>query len=462
MDVVVPSLVIDQNLQANVEDIVATGITWCHVTIMDGQAMDNFPHVMSELKRLGLKIDIHLIVAEPAPFIAMCRYSDVDQITVHCELGEIAMRAVRTIKDTGCFAGIACKPETPIDALIPFLPYVSNVLVMTVQQQPFQEILPKLKRLARLRTKCITNYRVAIHGYINEVMARACREHGADVLVVEHSLFFNLRDKKGYIENAAAKRPRKEVSRDPAHLCTRLAVSPETRNVIRHLERTSGMSDVTRNVLSKHRYVPLSDDWFTLRGKLLTASDMAAVLGENKYCSPNVLFKRKTRQGSGFSGNAATRWGQKYEDEAAAVYSHLTSQVLVPEPIGLLVHDYEKAGCKRYAATPDFMTMNGIMVEIKCPFRREITSEIPRHYTAQVIDKVSMPTQEVLVTARCPKASPWQFCPCHRPTICTPCRLNQFFIVHHSTHLTSRFFSIRYQTFDFDLEPFDLFASLVR
>lgn len=186
-----------------------------------------------------------------------------------------------------------------------------------------------------------------------------------------------------------SKRSKWSGRRTGQYLCKKLMVNQQTRDIIRQIKgmRTEpGISTTTISVMSKTRYVPLSDDWFKMRGKLLTASDMAAVLGENIYCTRDQLFKRKTRQGPGFNGNAATRWGQKYEDEAALVYSSITGLDLVNEPIGMLIHSYEKDndGRKRYAATPDFMTLNGIMIEIKCPYRRTITHDIPKYYMAQV------------------------------------------------------------------------------
>ena len=160
-------------------------------------------------------------------------------------------------------------------------------------------------------------------------------------------------------------------------------MNAQTRHVIERIDKCNSLAETTRRVLERERHVPLSASWHKARRGLLTASDMAACLGENRYCSRKELFRRKT-QGKKFSGNAATRWGQDHELEAAKVYSTVTGLLLVDEPIGLIVHDYESEGQKRYAATPDFLTFSGIIVEIKCPFYRTITHAIPAHYMAQV------------------------------------------------------------------------------
>ena len=174
-------------------------------------------------------------------------------------------------------------------------------------------------------------------------------------------------------------------------IVNRTALTAHSRQLIRRVKASDSpiysnvMSKRTKSVLGLKRIAPLSKEWMVARGKLLTASRMAACLGENPYCSQRKLFLQMTNQSARFTGNDATRWGQKYEAEAAAVYSRVSGLELVEEEIGLIVSDYTKGDeRKRYGATPDFMTKGGIMVEIKCPFRRKIQHEIPEYYMAQV------------------------------------------------------------------------------
>ena len=181
------------------------------------------------------------------------------------------------------------------------------------------------------------------------------------------------------------------MTRPPAsELAMQVFLNRPTKLMIKRI-RAGGpdnqFSSITTNVLAKKRVPALSRDWFALRGRLLTASRMAACLGQNSYCKPDSLFLELTHQSPQFKGNVFTQWGQKYESEAADVYSALTGLELVEEEIGFMIHDYEKKedpGRKRYGATPDFITKNGIVVEIKCPYKRRITHHIPPYYMAQV------------------------------------------------------------------------------
>lgn len=172
-------------------------------------------------------------------------------------------------------------------------------------------------------------------------------------------------------------------------------MNAETLKVVDLLKAMDVVTEISESasmVLEKRRINASSSDWNLVRGKLLTATNLASLLRDENgksmgFLSERELFLRKTNQIPRWSGNVATQWGVDHETEASKVYTAITGLQLVEEEIGLLVHDYENpqdAGRKRYGATPDFLTLNGILVEIKCPFRRKITHTIPAYYMPQV------------------------------------------------------------------------------
>jgi putative phage-type endonuclease len=86
----------------------------------------------------------------------------------------------------------------------------------------------------------------------------------------------------------------------------------------------------------------------------------------NKYSSKQQFILDKCR--SNFSSSQATVWGNKYESVALDIYSRNNDNVKLIE-FGLISH----ATLPWLAASPDSITENGVMVEIKCPYRRKIT-----------------------------------------------------------------------------------------
>lgn len=146
----------------------------------------------------------------------------------------------------------------------------------------------------------------------------------------------------------------------------------------------------------------LSPEWFQMRKSVITASSMSSLLirdeqtckkyvelynlqetfkYDNKCCNPYSskldYFKSKVI-GSKFTGSTATYWGQKYEPIVQQIYA-INNKTTVLE-FGLIPHDT----IPFLACSPDGITPEGVILEIKCPFRRQITGIPPLYYYFQV------------------------------------------------------------------------------
>jgi putative phage-type endonuclease len=127
-----------------------------------------------------------------------------------------------------------------------------------------------------------------------------------------------------------------------------------------------------------------SPQWYEARKSLITASDAAQALGEGKFGTRAEFFQKKLDAILAHVPKAMNmnlpplKWGIKYEPVAAYLYSHLFGLRL--HEFGLLVHpEFTFIG-----ASPDGISEAGIMVEIKCPYRRKITGEVPGQYYMQM------------------------------------------------------------------------------
>jgi putative phage-type endonuclease len=124
-----------------------------------------------------------------------------------------------------------------------------------------------------------------------------------------------------------------------------------------------------------------SPEWFEQRNNAITASDMPTVLNENPYKKPMSLLTDKCNANpKPFVGNEATKWGTYYEDIALGIYSKIKNKQVLS--FGLLIHpDYPWLG-----GSPDGITTDGILLEVKCPLKRKIIhGEVPHHYLSQVL-----------------------------------------------------------------------------
>ena len=137
------------------------------------------------------------------------------------------------------------------------------------------------------------------------------------------------------------------------------------------------MHEQVKFLISKDYAAQRSDEWLKLRGTMLTASDLASAIGDNKYETPDGLIVKKCGFNK-FTGNEATAHGNKYEDEARDIYCEKYNEV--SHEIGLFQHPT----IPWLGGSPDGITESGKLLEIKCPLRRVITPEVPEHYMPQL------------------------------------------------------------------------------
>lgn len=139
-----------------------------------------------------------------------------------------------------------------------------------------------------------------------------------------------------------------------------------------------------REKLDRLKEIPVieqrSPEWYDARKNIITASDFAQALGEGKFGTQRQFYQKKC----GYETEAfdpyvpPLKWGCMFESVACDIYAQ-RNKVKVHE-FGLLKHP----SIPYFGASPDGITDHGIMLEIKCPFKRKITGEIPEQYFYQV------------------------------------------------------------------------------
>jgi len=125
-----------------------------------------------------------------------------------------------------------------------------------------------------------------------------------------------------------------------------------------------------------------SPEWHAMRTTLLTASDLGQCLGKGKFGTRLDLLRKKVGGGGAFlSGSSPPlKWGTMYEAVGLRCYRARQNWIGVQE-FGLLQHP----NLKVFGASPDGITDLGVMVELKCPYRRvKVVGEMPEQYSLQI------------------------------------------------------------------------------
>lgn len=159
-------------------DLAFQNSDYIHLDIMDGEFVPNisfgpdFVKSILEMKN-GIPFDTHLMLIHPQNYIKAFYDAGSDFITFHVEADCNPYEVINSIKKLGIKAGIAINPETGVDKIEEYLPYVDMVLIMSVHPgrggQSFMPIaIDKVKRLKELKDKNGYNYLINIDGGIND------------------------------------------------------------------------------------------------------------------------------------------------------------------------------------------------------------------------------------------------------------------------------------------------------
>ena len=127
----------------------------------------------------------------------------------------------------------------------------------------------------------------------------------------------------------------------------------------------------TRVKILTQKYQPeqRSTDWFNMRHNMLTASDIAGIIGYCKYSKPKDIILKKCGL-TKFKGNKFTFHGQMYEPIATSIYENRFNTTVIE--FGLIQHEQIPI----LGASPDGITTEGIMLEIKCPYTRKLNGNV--------------------------------------------------------------------------------------
>ena len=185
-------------LGRDIHAVEKAGASYLHFDVMDGHFVPNISFGLPVLRSVrnitALPLDVHLMISEPDRYLEKFIAAGADIVTVHLESEGDTAAQVRRIRALGAKPSVSVKPATPLTGLLPLLPELDMVLIMTVEpgfggQGFLMHTADKIRELRRIIQENGYSCDIEIDGGVNQENVAAIAGYGASVIVAGSAVF---------------------------------------------------------------------------------------------------------------------------------------------------------------------------------------------------------------------------------------------------------------------------------
>lgn len=168
-----------------------TTTDYIHLDIMDNQFVPNkswnYEFLKERLVNNRKPLDVHLMVYDILGYVNDFSQLNPRYITFHYEATKDISELINYIKSKNIKVGLAIKPNTDVEEIYKYLPYIDLALVMSVEpgfggQKFLFNTSFKVNKLIEYRKLMGLNYKIEVDGGINDENINLI--HNIDIAVV--------------------------------------------------------------------------------------------------------------------------------------------------------------------------------------------------------------------------------------------------------------------------------------
>ncbi len=169
-----------------------------HIDVMDGHFVSNLtigPLVVESIRKYTKKFfDTHLMISNPRKYLKKFIEAGSDIISVHIEVQDDIKQLLQEIKNEGKKACLVYNPDTSIEGIEDYFPFLDQVLLMSVYpgfsgQKFIEAVLEKACLVREKINKGGYEIDLEIDGGVNGDNIHEIKKAGVDIAVVGNFLY---------------------------------------------------------------------------------------------------------------------------------------------------------------------------------------------------------------------------------------------------------------------------------
>ena len=171
---------------------------YIHLDVMDNKFVPNqtfsFDRAKEIIANSVMPIDAHLMISDPDLMAPKYAAAGAASVTVHIEAVKNLSKTINEIRINGAKVGVALKPKTQLVDVLPYLPDLDLLLIMTVEpgfggQKFMMDQVSKISEAKREIDRLNLKILLQVDGGVSKETIQIARNAGANCFVAGNAVF---------------------------------------------------------------------------------------------------------------------------------------------------------------------------------------------------------------------------------------------------------------------------------